>query len=194
MYDLIPYRKMARWVSDIKIRAERKCGEMLKATAKSGERARAGGNRGSIVTRCNNGNKPTLTDIGIERINAYRYQKLADIPEEVFESALEAIEIRLLHDATIEINPPSALLGSSCSKLPKMAEFVILQFSPKSAKTRLTPWCLWAPNQKIQDSAPNLEFRPGKERWIGGFLVACNKWTRRYGRYGRRENSPGKGR
>ncbi len=78
-----------RWVSDIKIRAERKCGEMLKATAQGGER---------VVGRCDakkfhDGTSKSieLIDIGIGKKQSHRYQKLATIPEEVFESALSSV-------------------------------------------------------------------------------------------------------
>lgn len=84
--------EMARWVSDIKIRAERKCGEMLKATAQSGERettGKGGRDKRQILTRCKDLSKPTIADFGIGYIESSRYQKLAAIPEEVFESALE---------------------------------------------------------------------------------------------------------
>ena len=84
--------EMARWVSDIKIRAERKCGEMLKATAASGERATKS-DRGRPKEKTSHDATtllaPTLTEFGIKRDMSARYQKLADIPEETFESALE---------------------------------------------------------------------------------------------------------
>ena len=63
---------MARWVSDIKIRAERRCGEMLKATAKSGERETKGGDRKSKshdVTLI----KPELSELGIKPMESSRY-------------------------------------------------------------------------------------------------------------------------
>ena len=62
--------EMARWVSEIKIRAERKCGEMLKLAAESKGRATQG--------RQNKGNtmlpliKPNLSELGIEKMQSTR--------------------------------------------------------------------------------------------------------------------------
>ena len=69
------------------IRAERRCGEMLKATAETGERDK-GGNRkpqshDAIVEK-----RKTLAELGVEPDQSSRYQKLAAIPEETFEAAL----------------------------------------------------------------------------------------------------------
>ena len=78
---------MARWVSEIKIRAERKCGQMLKETAKTGERATRGREK---KQNCHDVSliKPKLADIGIEWKQSERWQKMADIPEQQFEQAL----------------------------------------------------------------------------------------------------------
>ncbi len=70
---------LAPKLSDIGIRAERKCGEMLKATAQRGER---------VVGRCDakkfhdeTSKSIELIDIGIEKNQSHRYQKLATIPK-----------------------------------------------------------------------------------------------------------------
>lgn len=73
-----------------KIRAERRCGEMLKATAESGEWATKGAHKGNQhtgnVERCD---ISKLQTIGIQRAQSSRYQKLATIPEDTFEATLE---------------------------------------------------------------------------------------------------------
>ena len=82
------------WATEIKIRAERKCGELLREGAKNGERATgrnlAGRNQdGSpLVSRTATPEAPTLSDIGISRDQSSRWQKLADMPEEHFETAV----------------------------------------------------------------------------------------------------------
>jgi hypothetical protein len=80
------------WATEIKIRAERKCGELLRDGAKNGDRAIKGnppeGNQHqrSDVASCDIA--PTLSDIGISRDQSSRWQKLADMPEEHFETAV----------------------------------------------------------------------------------------------------------
>jgi hypothetical protein len=48
---------MIKWVTEIKVRAERVCGELLRESAERGERARVGGDRDSIVERYDYRNK-----------------------------------------------------------------------------------------------------------------------------------------
>lgn len=76
------------WATEIKIRAERKCGEMLKEGAKNGERATAGKNQGARSSQPATNSQKTLSDIGISRDQSSRWQKLADMPEEHFETAV----------------------------------------------------------------------------------------------------------
>lgn len=76
------------WATEIKVRAERKCGEMLRDAAESGQRAMPGGDKKSSShdTRM----IPTLKNIGLTYDQSSRYQKIASIPEEVFEAAIDA--------------------------------------------------------------------------------------------------------
>ena len=63
---------------------------MLKATAASGERATQGVmNQHTAKSQDVIKQKPELSEIGVSPMQSHRYQKLADIPEAVFESALE---------------------------------------------------------------------------------------------------------
>lgn len=62
-------------LSQIKVRAERKCGEMLRETAKKGERA----TRGSVNQHTAKSHDATLqlADLNITRDQSSRWQKLA---------------------------------------------------------------------------------------------------------------------
>lgn len=70
-----------RRACEIRLRAERKAGQLLKETD------RAEGNRGPVSTGTT---PPTLTDMGISRDQSSRWQKLADVPEDEFEATLAA--------------------------------------------------------------------------------------------------------
>jgi hypothetical protein len=75
--------ELIQYATEIKVRAERRCGELLKATAERGERA----TRGVNVERYDI-EKPTLSDMGLTRDESSRYQKLAAMPAEHFETAV----------------------------------------------------------------------------------------------------------
>lgn len=89
-----------RW-SEIRVRAGRRCGELLGAMAASGERAPRGGMEG----------KPTLDELGIKKGQAYRYAKLASIPADLFEAAISAA-IAAHGEATTHRILESAVTGS----------------------------------------------------------------------------------
>ncbi len=67
----------------LKIRAERKGGEKLKETEK------AQGKRTDLVTPCHHVEKETLAEMGITKKQSSRWQKEADIPDNVVEEYLE---------------------------------------------------------------------------------------------------------
>lgn len=75
--------ELIQYATEIKVRAERRCGELLKATADSGQRA----TRGVNVERYDI-DKPTLSDMGLTRDESSRYQQLAAMPTEHFETAV----------------------------------------------------------------------------------------------------------
>ena len=78
---------MIQWATEIKVRAERRCGELLRVSAESGERATAANNLRQ--SKSHDATSTTLTDLGLTRDQSSRYQKLAAMPDEHFEAALE---------------------------------------------------------------------------------------------------------
>jgi hypothetical protein len=71
--------------TEIKVRAERRAGEMLHASSKNGERA----TRGLNVARYDI-DKPTLEKLGITRDQSSRWQQVASIPDKHLKSPAEA--------------------------------------------------------------------------------------------------------
>lgn len=70
------------WATEIKVRAERKCGEMLRAT-------QANNGRGKQVATCDqHPPPPTLSEIGLTKSESSRYQQLASMSDEHFEAAV----------------------------------------------------------------------------------------------------------
>lgn len=75
-------QQLILWATEIKVRAERRAGEMLALAAQSGERQRRGKPH-------SDGPKPTtLGDLGISDNQSSRWQSLASMSDEHFETAV----------------------------------------------------------------------------------------------------------
>lgn len=74
--------ELIQYATEIKVRAERKAGEMLAHGFETGERARSGG------AMKKESPPPTLSDIGISKDQSSRWQSLAGMSEEHFETAV----------------------------------------------------------------------------------------------------------
>jgi hypothetical protein len=76
-----------RFAAEIKIRAERKAGEIL-----AGMELDAGGR--PAETSCTTQqvyDAPTLSELGVERTQSHRWQRVASIPEQAFEDSREEV-------------------------------------------------------------------------------------------------------
>ena len=74
--------EVVKMAAEIKLRSERRAGELLKETAKQG------GDRQSEQGKAMS-NGTTLVDMGISRDQSSKWQKMANIPEEKFENYIE---------------------------------------------------------------------------------------------------------
>lgn len=80
--------ELIQYATEIKVRAERRCGELLARTAATGERAtRAAHGRGKQVASCDQ-HPPTLAQMGLTKDESSRYQQLAAMPADHFETAV----------------------------------------------------------------------------------------------------------
>lgn len=75
--------QLVEWATEIKVRAERRAGEMLAEMPKHN-----GGNPN--LSHDTTGSPPTLESLGVTRDQSSRWQKLAAVPEEQFEQAVAA--------------------------------------------------------------------------------------------------------
>jgi hypothetical protein len=73
--------QLVEWATEIKVRAERRCGELLKEGRKNGLRLGPGQN---LLSHDGIG----LKTLGLTLNQSSRYQQLAEMPEEQFETAL----------------------------------------------------------------------------------------------------------
>jgi protein gp37 len=81
--------QLIQWATEIKIRAERRTGELLKETAATGQRQTQARGGSTVSTRLDTV-PPTLKDLGITRDQSSDWQKLAALPEKEFERRVEA--------------------------------------------------------------------------------------------------------
>lgn len=80
--------ELIQWATEIKVRAERKAGELLRQSADSGERFPAGGPRDKQAESHGETRPATLEELGIRKDQSARWQQLASMSEEHFETAV----------------------------------------------------------------------------------------------------------
>jgi hypothetical protein len=80
--------EMIQWVTEIKVRAERRAGEMLASMEKHPGAKGTGSNQHEV--RSHDVTAPKLADLGITKNESSRWQKLAAVPEDQFEQAVAA--------------------------------------------------------------------------------------------------------
>ena len=78
--------ELIQYATEIKVRAERRCGELLRNTEKNHGARGTGSNQHQV--RSNDSTTPTLADMGLTRDESSRYQQLAAMPAEHFETAV----------------------------------------------------------------------------------------------------------
>jgi N6-adenosine-specific RNA methylase IME4 len=84
------------WATEIRLRAERKAGELLRSMADAGERAPQGGDRKSK----SQGVILKLADVGVSPMQSSRWQKLAEMASDSFERKVEAATREALSSLT----------------------------------------------------------------------------------------------
>ena len=124
--------------TEIKVRAERRAGEMLAAMANSGERARPG-NQPLAKPR-------TLRDLNISEDQSARWQKVASIPEKHFEAAVqmakntagEVTTAFLLREAKATAQPrtPTPTKSSSQRKPGQLRRDTAAAYDPVTERQR----------------------------------------------------------
>src|SRR5262245_50743385 len=77
-------RRIAQEAAEIRLRAERKAGEILVETKERGERASASKGRPEKESHV-----VTLSDLDITKMQSSRWQAIASVPEPVFEKYIE---------------------------------------------------------------------------------------------------------
>lgn len=80
--------EMIQWATEIKVRAERKAGELLAAMPKSTGSRFNGRAEDGAFRRSHDDSAQTLADVGVTPVQSSRWQSLAGMSEEHFETAV----------------------------------------------------------------------------------------------------------
>jgi hypothetical protein len=89
-------RDLITWATEIKLRAERRVGELLWETAKTEQRQTAAKGRPEKASSRGDASVPTLKTLGITRDQSSDWQRLAALPAPEFERRLAAAAGRAL--------------------------------------------------------------------------------------------------
>jgi len=79
--------KMENWAAEIRVRAERRAGKLLKEMEKD-----KGGRPGKTPTNLEGVSATSLKDLGVTYKQSSQWQQLADVPEDEFEEAIAAVK------------------------------------------------------------------------------------------------------
>lgn len=86
-------KEAVRQCGQIRLRAERRAGELLAQMEKAkGARGNPGG-QGAAVVRSNGATTQTLADLGITKTQSAQWQQVAKIPAKAFDAALEKLAV-----------------------------------------------------------------------------------------------------
>jgi N6-adenosine-specific RNA methylase IME4 len=87
--------------TDIRLRAERRCGELLTEMGQRKERHSGRGHTRAVGSRAATPRpEPTLSDLGINKTQSSRWQALAALPSDTFETKVEAAAKRAYSNMT----------------------------------------------------------------------------------------------
>lgn len=91
--------ELVEWATEIKVRAERRAGEMLAEMKVNGSRHDGVNAKNLRESHDTTPEAPTLEKLGVSRDQSSRWQKLAAIPEDKFEEAVAAAK-EVAHEVT----------------------------------------------------------------------------------------------
>jgi hypothetical protein len=134
-----------RQCCEIRLRAERKAGELLRDMEKAkGATGNPGGRGAPIVRSQSTTAQPTLAELGISRDQSSKWQRLADVPEAEFEAALTAPEKPTTNgiinsSAPATINPVSAEALWLWGRLRDFERMGLLATTPTEVMATMTP-------------------------------------------------------
>lgn len=139
--------EMQNLCAEIKLRAERRAGELLKKQDKN-EGGRPPENQSHRAT--GSSKPPTLEEVGINKSQSSRWQQIADLPEEKFEEHIVKTK-----DDKKELTTSSVLRLSRDVKEKEAKEEVIEQPTPANKYETIVIDPPWPVKKVLRDERPN---------------------------------------
>lgn len=132
---------LIQYATEIKVRAERRCGELLTHTEK-----RNGGHAMKARSDDSTEVPPTLADMGLTKDESSRYQQLAAMPDDHFETAVatakatagEVTTAFMLREAKKNVQPAKKLSKKDQERLEELREAKARGVSMLTTYARMT--------------------------------------------------------
>lgn len=167
-----------RKACEIRIRAERRAGELLREMKETGTRQTAGTSgptdgRGARLTVATT--PPTLSDLGITRDQSSKWQQLAAVPKEEFERAMNAEGSKpttegIVNHATLVTDPPQKMDADTLWLWGRLREFETRGLFDK-APSDLTSQMTDSMREDCSRLIPPLRI------WLAGMDIADSRWA-----------------
>jgi hypothetical protein len=127
--------ELIQYATEIKVRAERKAGELLRDAAARGERFPAGGPRAKQAESQADTRPATLAEIGVSNTQSSRWQSLASMSEAHFETAVATAK-DTAGEVTTAFMLREAQRGKPQGKAPTGQKAEAIREELKAAKAR----------------------------------------------------------
>lgn len=127
--------ELIQWATEIKVRAERKAGELLAAMPKSTGARFNGRSEDGSVRQSHDDSAQTLADVGVTPMQSSRWQSLAGMTDEHFETAVATAK-DTAGQVTTAFMLREASKAKPFSKPPKGAKADAIREELKAAKER----------------------------------------------------------
>lgn len=143
--------ELITWATEIKVRAERRAGQMLAEMPKAVGAKGSGSNQHEVRSHDVTAPNTTLADLGVTKNESSRWQKLAAVTDEQFESAVAAAK-----DVAGEVTTAAMLRAAKVTTQPESAQ----EAPPKPQKPKLLSEeesaRILAENARLQEVAETL--------------------------------------
>jgi hypothetical protein len=162
-------QELILWATEIKVRAERRAGEMLTQMAERGERAVQGDGpkfdqANSSIEKLVTDKPKTLAELGVSKRESHRWQSLASMSEEHFEAAVatakdtagQVTTAFMLREAG-KARPLGKVTKKDKERLRELAEAKARGVSMLTTYARLTLTALRAQSEFTQEESDILE-------------------------------------
>jgi hypothetical protein len=126
--------------AEIKVRAERRCGELMEELKKTGERAASGQTRGS---------KLKIRDLGMSQMDAHRFRQTAAVPVERFEAHLAERRMRGLPVSSLSVRSLAGVRVGVPSENKKALDAIETLSELQISPAQFAKWAIGTERERV---------------------------------------------